>query len=88
MPTSAVYLEEKDTHGGFVGDGEYFAKIQLSPKYGEVFLGKAIEKGTWSNLPIIKSYDYEFNNEDYIGLEEKNLRIPNDIKRGDLFFSR
>lgn len=65
LPFSAKYLEEKDTHGGFHGDGEYYAKIQLSQRDAEKFIKEGIDNGTWSNLPLDKDLPIHDNIFDY-----------------------
>ena len=45
-------MEEKDTHGGFHGDGEALAKIYFSDKQAEKFISKIENNIHWNKLPI------------------------------------
>ena len=45
-------IEEKDTHGGFHGDGEAFAKIYFSKEQATEFVNKVKQNSNWKELPI------------------------------------
>ena len=45
-------MEEKDTHGGFHGDGETLVKIYFSDKQAEKFISKIDNNTHWNKLPI------------------------------------
>lgn len=45
-------MEEKDTHGGFHGDGEAFVKVYFSDKQVEKFIRKIEKNKNWSKLPM------------------------------------
>lgn len=45
-------MEEKDTHGGFHGDGETFVKVYFSNKQAEEFKNKINENNHWQELPM------------------------------------
>lgn len=45
-------MEEKDTHGGFHGDGESFVKVYISNKQAEKFVNKINEYNHWKKLPM------------------------------------
>lgn len=47
-------IEEKDTHGGFHGDGETFVKIYLSDKQTQKFISKINKNLHWQELPMPK----------------------------------
>ena len=45
-------MEEKDTHGGFHGDGETLVKIYFSNKQAERFVSKIENNTHWNKSPI------------------------------------
>ena len=47
-------MEEKDTHGGFHGDGEALVKIYFSDKQSDKFMKKIENNIHWNKLPIDK----------------------------------
>ena len=44
--------EEKDTHGGFHGDGEALVKVYFSDKQAEKFIRKIDKNIHWDKLPM------------------------------------
>lgn len=45
-------MEEKDTHGGFNGDGEAFVKVNFTDKKASKFVKKINENTHWKELPM------------------------------------
>ena len=45
-------IEEKDTHGGFHGDGEALVKVYFSDKQAEKFIRKIDNNTHWNKLPM------------------------------------
>ena len=45
-------MEEKDTHGGFHGDGEALIKVYFSYKQAEKFIRKIDKNIHWNKLPM------------------------------------
>lgn len=45
-------IEEKDTHGGFHGDGEALVKVYFSDKQAEKFIRKIDKNIHWDKLPM------------------------------------
>lgn len=45
-------IEEKDTHGGFHGDGEALVKVYFSDKQAEKFIRKIDKNIHWNKLPM------------------------------------
>ena len=45
-------IEEKDTHGGFHGDGEALIKVYFSYKQAEKFIRKIDKNIHWNKLPM------------------------------------
>ena len=45
-------MEEKDTHGGFHGDGEALVKVYFSDKQAEKFIRKIDKNIHWDKLPM------------------------------------
>lgn len=45
-------IEEKDTHGGFHGDGEALVKVYFSDKQAEKFIRKIDKNIHWYKLPM------------------------------------
>ena len=75
--------KETDTHGGFLGDGDYFAKIKCSNiKYDSL-------SSNWKELPLSENIDQVMNMEQCSGEGCKNVfdkySIPN-IENGYYYF--
>jgi len=91
IPNSSVYLEKIDTHGGMMGDGEYFAKIQLSKVDFDKLYDKAIKSKEWTVCPIAEKiaitqmYGGDYNGTSY-GTLEISKKIPKDIKNGRYYY--
>ena len=45
-------MEEKDTHGGFHGDGQSLVKVYFSDKQTEKFIKKIKKNTHWNELPM------------------------------------
>ena len=45
-------IEEKDTHGGFHGDGETLAKFYFSDKQAQNFTSNISNNSHWNEFPI------------------------------------
>lgn len=45
-------IEEKDTHGGFHGDGEALVKVYFSDKQAEKFIREINKNAHWDKLPM------------------------------------
>ncbi len=61
-------MEEKDTHGGFHGDGESLVKIYFSNKQAEKFIKKIKNNTHWSTLPIDEILQNCINNNSIEGM--------------------
>ena len=73
-------IEEKDTHGGFHGDGEALVKVYFSDKQAEKFIRKIDKNIHWNEFPIpetLQNCAYDSINED--------IKIPF-INNGYWFF--
>ena len=58
IPKNAKVLDYKDTHGGFLGDGDLYAVIQFDKNEKNSFL-KNIEKNKkWKKTPLQKDGNY------------------------------
>ena len=65
-------IEEKDTHGGFHGDGETLAKVKLSSEQGQEFIKEIKKNEHWEKLAIPEMLSNYMHN----GLD-KDVEIPN-----------
>lgn len=61
-----VKMEEKDTHGGFHGDGEAFVKIYFSDKQSETFVKNINENNHWRKLPMPERLQNRVSNVDEV----------------------
>ena len=59
-------IEEKDTHGGFHGDGEAFVKVYFSNKQAEKFVKKINENNHWEKLPMPERLQNRVSNADEV----------------------
>ena len=59
-------MEEKDTHGGFHGDGEAFAKVYFSDKQAEKFINKINKNNHWKKLPMSEKLQNRVSNADEV----------------------
>ena len=59
-------MEEKDTHGGFHGDGEATLRVYFSNKQAEKFVNKINQNNHWGKLPMP---------------EDLQKRLPNEVER-------
>ena len=73
-------MEEKDTHGGFHGDGEAFVKVYFSNEQAEKFINRINENSHWSKLPMPERLQKRVSN-----ARDKEMKIPN-IANGYWFF--
>lgn len=81
--TNCKIENDIDTHGGFLGDGEYFAKIKCSKiKSNQLSLN-------WKKLPLSESLNYVIQMEqcDYIGCKNFYERYSiQSIENGYYYF--
>lgn len=73
-------MEEKDTHGGFHGDGEAFVKVYFSNEQANKFVNKINENNHWSKLPMPERLRERVSN-----TIDKEMKIPN-VENGYWFF--
>ena len=73
-------MEEKDTHGGFHGEGEALAKIYFSNEQAEKFLSKIKENKHWSKFPMPENLRHYIHN-----CIDKEMEMPI-IDNGYWFF--
>ena len=73
-------IEEKDTHGGFNGDGATLSKIYFSDKQASDIIEKIEQNEHWNKLPLPEQAEQYINNY----MDEK-LNIPT-ITNGYYFF--
>ena len=91
MPSSIVYEEKIDTHSGFHGDGDYFAKIKVSKDDFDILYKKALNSKQWKSLPIEDKiaipllYGGDYNNISY-GTLGNGKKIPKNIKHGLYYY--
>ena len=72
-------MEEKDTHGGFHGDGEAFVKVYFSNEQAIKFINKINENNHWSKLPMPERLRERVSNADEVE------KIPN-VENGYWYF--
>lgn len=72
-------MEEKDTHGGFHGDGEDFVKVYFLNKQAEKFVNKINKNNHWRKLPMPEDLRERVSNADEVEA------IP-DVENGYWFF--
>jgi hypothetical protein len=80
LPPESRVLVEKDEHGA-LGDGEYYAEIQLTRSGAQQFLQDAGQTGEWHPLPLPNDVN-EIIYGDYV--MGKICRVP-PISRGRYF---
>ncbi|HQA59863.1 MAG TPA: hypothetical protein PK768_02455 [Tepidanaerobacteraceae bacterium] len=85
-----VKIEYEDTHGGFHGDGESFAKIVFDPYQAEEILRQIESLDSWHELPLSENlhlimYGGEKDNVEYAYNFAKSFGIPH-VKNGYWFF--
>lgn len=87
IPKYSSIAIEKDTHGGFNGDGEYFSIIEISDSDKDEFINDIKQNSSWDALPISDEEKRKiyFGREEYI-YEEALGKIPRDIKNGSYYF--
>lgn len=91
MPNSIVYEEKIDTHNGFHGNGDYFAKIKVSKDDFDILYKKALNSKQWKSLPIEDKiaipllYGGDYNNISY-GTLGNGKKIPKNIKHGLYYY--
>lgn len=87
IPKYSSILTEKDTHGGFNGDGEYFSIIEISDSDKDEFINDIKQNSSWYALPISaeKKRKIYFGDKEYIYGEYLG-KIPRDIKNGAYYF--
>ena len=73
-------MEEKDTHGGFHGDGEATLRVYFSDKQAERFVNKINQNNHWGKLPMPEILQRRLHN-----AIDKEMVIP-DIENGYWFF--
>lgn len=93
IPKDVKVLNSSDTHGGLLGDGEYFAVFQFTEiQYAEFFNGLS-QNGMWIDLPlspVLNKFIFGERkvNGDSIEIYEghgKN-KIPKNIRHGKYYF--
>jgi hypothetical protein len=57
IPRSVEIMETYDTHGGFLGDGEFYIVVQFNKEQMNEFRKNALESGKWKPMPL--SYDIQ-----------------------------
>lgn len=50
--SAGTIQESADTHGGFLGDGEFRAVITFTKEAGDVFASQVIDDSYWHELPL------------------------------------
>ena len=70
---SCIIEDQKDTHGGFLGDGEYFSKIICKEKQNDEI------KSKWKSLPLSEEIQKVMNLISYDGKGGKNVYERYDI---------
>jgi len=85
-----VKIEYEDTHGGFHGDGETFAKIQFDAFQAEEILRQITSLESWHKLPLSENlhlimYGGERDNVEYAYNFAKSFGISH-VKNGYWFF--
>ena len=73
-------MEEKDTHGGFHGDGDTLAKVYFSNKQAQNFISNISDNVHWKELPMPEILEYQAYN-----TKEEGMEIPF-IENGYWFF--
>ena len=58
IPKNSTILVEEDTHGGFMGDGEYYKEVQLTDEGVKKFIEYVKEADTWSDFPLSDEFNY------------------------------
>ena len=64
-------MEEKDTHGGFHGDGEALAKVYFSDKQTQNFISKINNNSNWKDVPMPEVLQHKV----YNSIEEE-MKVP------------
>lgn len=72
-------MEEKDTHGGFHGDGEAFVKVYFSNEQANKFINKINENNHWNKLHMPERLRERVSNADEVE------KIPN-VENGYWYF--
>ncbi|MDD4760670.1 MAG: hypothetical protein PHU66_07665 [Bacteroidaceae bacterium] len=90
LPTN-LKIDYEDTHGGFHGDGETFAKIEFDTSEAENISLQITNHKGWRNLPLSENlnlimYGGEKNNVEYVYNFAERLGIPY-IENGYWFFT-
>lgn len=92
IPNDSAVLEYDDIHGGFQGDGESYAIIQLTNQGKSVFVENANKSGKWESLPLSKEIEPiiiggEYEGIDYgDGIFEISEKISRNIENGIYYF--
>ena len=73
-------MEEKDTHGGFHGDGETLAKVYFSDEQAQKFMKNISNCSHWNEFPIPET----LQNCAYNSIDEE-MKLPS-INNGYWFF--
>jgi hypothetical protein len=77
LPKGSTVIIEEDSHGGFLGDGEYYSEIQLTDDGVEKFLNNVDKTGKWLPLPLSEDIETLLY---HTGDKSKN--IPKDVNNG------
>lgn len=73
-------IDYKDIHGGFLGDGETFAKVNLSESQTDRFVKRIKNNQHWKEEPVNENLIHRIQSSDEFG-----YKIPN-IKNGYWIF--
>lgn len=85
-----VAIEYDDSHGGFHGDGEFFAKVTFTEGQAKDFLNSIRDNEKWYTLPMEKDLSLlVFGGKDgdmTYGYGSDKMKPAQDIKNGVYFF--
>ena len=71
-----VKIEYEDTHGGFHGDGETFAKIEFDAFQAEEILRQIVSLESWHELPLSENLHlFQGKCSHHVGQQKTNNRF-------------
>ena len=89
LPNEAA-IEYEDSHGGFHGDGEFFAKVTFTDNEAKDFLNSIRQNEKWYSLPMEKDLSLlVFGGKDgdmTYGYRSDKMKPAQDIKNSVYFF--